>query len=575
MDSLEKVISNYKVKDTTYVNLRNSFVSEMLMLTPNDSTIIPYCFRTLAISDSLDYKKGQMLSYDKIGIWHHYISGNPYVALEYYHKAITVAESQAHLKKYTSNFYTNIGSIYYNQQEYEKAIALFRKLIKAKNNPNTPIAYVNTANAYSELKQQDSAMFYFKKAIESSKEIGNNLVLVASLSNLAATESRSHQNDSAIAHINESIKLVDSLNLNFLKASVYVNASAVYLGNKDILKAEEFASNALENQQYLEGNLFIQESLWRTLTEVYLEKSDYQGAYEAFRKSVVLKDSMASESKRLEIAKRDIQLENDKKLTLANAEIERQKLIKTGYVLGGSLLLVFIGIGVFFYKRRRDAIDKQHEAEYKATVAETELKALRAQMNPHFIFNSLNSIGDYISKNDTSRAKTYLSKFAKIMRQTLEHSNENEISLEEDLNLLENYMQMENQRLGGKFTYSINVDQHIDKEAVLVPPMILQPFVENSIWHGISKKEGSGSISITIEKENNMLLCIVEDNGSGIQEDENTLMNQKKSLGQNITQKRIEIINKNKNTKGNVTVQNKANGQGVKVEVRLPLEMAF
>ncbi|WP_431132758.1 tetratricopeptide repeat-containing sensor histidine kinase [Psychroserpens mesophilus] len=575
MDSLQQVISNCKVIDTGYVNTRNSLAVDMLILTPNDSTIIPFCLKTLEVSDSLGYKKGQMLTYEKIGIWHHYISGNPYAALEYYHKGLTVAENHSNLKKYTSGLYANIGSIYYDQQEYEKAIPLFQTIIKDKNKAQYPVAYMNMANSYSELKKPDSAMVNYHKAIQSCKEVSNNLVLTTALSNLAATEIRNNKNDSALKHINQSLKLVDSLNLNFLKAAVYANAAFVYLENHLITEGEEYANKALENKEYLEGNLFIQEMLWRTFTDVYVAKSDYKNAYEAYRKSVVLKDSMASESKRLEIAKRDIQLENDKKIALAQAEIDRQKLIKTGSILGGSLLLLFIGVGVFFYKRRRDALDKQQTAEYKSSVAETELKALRSQMNPHFIFNSLNSIGDYISKNDTDKAKTYLSKFAKIMRQTLENSNEKEISLEEDLNLLENYMQMENQRLGGKFTYSISVDKQIDRENVLVPPMILQPFVENSIWHGISKKESRGNITIRIGKDNDILLCIVEDDGIGIQENEDNPRNLKKSLGQNITQKRIEIINKNKNTNGNVTIQNKSNGQGVKVEVRLPLEMAF
>jgi len=104
--------------------------------------------------------------------------------------------------------------------------------------------------------------------------------------------------------------------------------------------------------------------------------------------------------------------------------------------------------------------------------------------------------------------------------------------------------------------------------------MILQPFVENSIWHGISKKEGTGHINIKIKKENDMLQCTVDDNGAGITPNADT-SELKKSLGQNITRKRIDIINKNKQANGNVTIRNKPDGQGVLVEVRLPLETAF
>ena len=113
-------------------------------------------------------------------------------------------------------------------------------------------------------------------------------------------------------------------------------------------------------------------------------------------------------------------------------------------------------------------------------------------MNPHFIFNSLNSVNDYIDKNDTGTASGYITKFAKLMRMILENSEQKEVTLEDDLKALELYMQLEALRLKNKFTYEIKVDENIDCENTLVPPLILQPFVENSIWHGIAKRTALG-----------------------------------------------------------------------------------
>src|SRR5205085_3446168 len=178
-------------------------------------------------------------------------------------------------------------------------------------------------------------------------------------------------------------------------------------------------------------------------------------------------------------------------------------------IIGSRILFIAAIASFIFYKRKRDAVEKQHEAEFKTEVSDTEMKALRAQMNPHFIFNSLNSISDYISKNNIPEADKFLSKFAKLMRLILENSERKEIPLQDDLKALELYMQLEALRMNNKFIHCIEVDKAIDASSTLVPPLILQPFVENSIWHGIANKEGKGKITITIKKEGDeMISCI-------------------------------------------------------------------
>src|SRR6185295_6580718 len=142
---------------------------------------------------------------------------------------------------------------------------------------------------------------------------------------------------------------------------------------------------------------------------------------------------------------------------------------------------------------------------------EVEMKALRAQMNPHFIFNSLHSINKYVMENDRENASAYLSKFSNLMRLILENSREHEVALAEDLHALELYIQLESLRFKNKFKYLIETDPAIDKENTLIPPLLLQPFVENAIIHGIQNKE-SGLIRISVKKENNMIKCAVEDN---------------------------------------------------------------
>jgi tetratricopeptide (TPR) repeat protein len=552
------------------VKLRLAYIKDKIFLTPNDSIWLAYCNKTLKVAQSLNYKRGIALSHERLGIYFQYIISNHFKALEHYQKAISVAESEPDLKKITPSFYGNIGLIYYEQQDYKKAINTFRFLLDYPQYKTN--CYLNMANAFTELKAQDSASVYFNKAIRNAEIENNTMILALAQSNLSLLQTRTGQNLEALQNTVASLELVNKHQLEFLRASVYANASMAYLANNKYDKAEFYATEALKDSS-LKDNTYVQKSIWGTLADVYEKKGAFQDALNAHKKFVELSNSLAGDDKKLEIAKRDIQFENDKKQALAQSEIERQKLIKNGSIIGGSGLIMATLMGFVLYYRKRNAEAQKQEAVFNAKVSNTELKALRAQMNPHFIFNALNSINDFISKNDAVSASHYLTKFAKIMRQTLENSTQSEISLAEDLRILELYLQIETMRLKNKFTYSISVDEAIDVENTLIPPLILQPFIENSIWHGISKKETNGHIQISIKKETNMLVCIVDDNGIGRNMDSQLQNAEKKSLGSNITKSRIDIINKKKNTNGTVTLIDKK--EGFCVEVRLPLQLAF
>ncbi|MBS1565809.1 MAG: histidine kinase, partial [Bacteroidetes bacterium] len=219
---------------------------------------------------------------------------------------------------------------------------------------------------------------------------------------------------------------------------------------------------------------------------------------------------------------------------------------------------------------------QKKEALFRAQASDTEMKALRAQMNPHFIFNSLNSINDYIDKTDTVTATRYTTKFAKLMRLILEHSGQKQIPLADELQALELYLQLEALRLHHAFSYEIKIDRDIDPSNTLIPSLLLQPFVENSIWHGLSKRPSGGKISIEAVKEGDMLCCIVEDNGIGRDasaRQQDTRPGGKTALGMKLTQARIDIINREKQSRAGVQVTDL--NPGTRVELRIALELSF
>ena len=273
--------------------------------------------------------------------------------------------------------------------------------------------------------------------------------------------------------------------------------------------------------------------------------------------------------------------ESDKKKNTISA-LERENKLKEElannqrnliFVLLGGLILV-AGAGFFYFrdlsKRRKlekklfqqeeefkSELQQQKEqkllAEFNKQLAEVQLTALNAQMNPHFIFNCMNSIQKYILKNEKTKALEFLQNFSELMRSVLDNSGKTKVSLDEEINMLEKYVLLERQRLDNKFEYKIEVDPDLQTDFFEIPGMIIQPYVENAIWHGLMNlqdlQNGSiqknGMLKLGFSKENGAIKCVVEDNGVGrnqaalIEKDRSP---QRKSYGMAIAKKRLELL---------------------------------
>jgi len=215
-------------------------------------------------------------------------------------------------------------------------------------------------------------------------------------------------------------------------------------------------------------------------------------------------------------------------------------------------------------------------------MSEVEMQALRAQMNPHFIFNCLNSINRYIVKSDQATASLYLTKFAKLIRLILDNSNSKNVILTNELEALKLYIDMESLRFDKKFTYSIVVDKTVSTDSVEVPPLIIQPYVENAIWHGLLHKQSAGHLTIHVSMPaDGMLRCVIEDNGVGrekAKELKSKTATTKKSLGMKLTENRLSLLNKHAELNASVEIidlYNGANGSteaaGTKVILNIPV----
>ncbi|MDB4533652.1 histidine kinase [Vicingaceae bacterium] len=244
-------------------------------------------------------------------------------------------------------------------------------------------------------------------------------------------------------------------------------------------------------------------------------------------------------------------------------------------------LIIAIMLLLIFFSYRKAQRRKTLFEEDKKKVLLSELHALRSQMNPHFIFNTLSSIQSFITKNNSRDAVNYLSKFSKLMRGTLENTQRQKIPIKDEIETLELYMDLEKLRLNNKFDFKIIIDEGLDVQFEEIPPMLIQPYLENAIWHGISHKETEGLIKICFVLENeNLLRCEIIDDGVGRKKATDIKNSQRhneknKSFGMSITKDRLEIINSLKDSKLNINIvdlEENNRPTGTKIEIFIPLD---
>ncbi len=570
----------------------------------NFSEAVKYYEKAKNIFEEMKDSVSLAIVYNGLGTAHEYLS-NYTISVEYFLNALQLYHRAGNENQNgLTEVYINLGSLYRELSLFNTALSYYDTTlsIHTRNGNELGISnvYNSIGNLYDDMDDQTKALEFYNKSLDINKSLGNEHGIAGNLTNLGVIYSSQKKYAIAWDYLQQALSEFERRGnkssactvLNEL-GRICTNAPDSFLRNRNIPPSQRY-NKALT---YLKKSLRLAQEIeavnqetfaYEALIKTYEAKKDIVNAFEASKRYIHLHDSLMSDETKSEITKKEgqfefdrkeslLKTEHEKKEALSTAEIKRQRVVKNSAMGIAAVILLAASFSFVFYKRRRDAEKEKVESDFKARVSDTEMKALRSQMNPHFIFNSLNSIADFIAHNDTKAADNYLLKFAKVMRMILENSEQKEVSISDDLNALELYMQLESLRMKNKFSYEIKTDDDIDLENTMIPPLILQPFVENSIWHGISKKEGQGHISIKIKKSGDMIKCIVEDNGIGrsksVSWKEESEKQEKKSLGMKITNARIEIINKLKGSKAGVELSDLT--EGLKVVVSLPLELKF
>ena len=388
---------------------------------------------------------------------------------------------------------------------------------------------------------------------------------------------------SALTHLNECEQLL-KVNPD-LQVHPWADLGELYLEMGRVSNAATYGKRALENAES-ENDPDLERLASGLLYRVYKRQGDPEKALAMHERFMAASMPKEGENDKLELQRTQLTMTfSEKQLQdslfsarKAAALISDNEITKTRtrYLIIGGILLFLAGAMVALFDRRR------RMARFDREAAQLETQALRSQMNPHFIFNALNSINAFVQKNEPDKAASFLSRFARLMRLVLENSRQTEVPLKDDLEALDAYLHLERTRTGEKFDYRIQVAADIDPEDVMVPPLVAQPFVENAIWHGMSGKEEKGMITLSVSRKGDQLLFAIEDDGVGRsspkrmasmgESDPHDAPTKKTSLGTAITKARLDLVRQQKGKAAGFIYVDLP--QGTRVELTLPFSTA-
>ncbi|OCK51762.1 histidine kinase [Chryseobacterium sp. CBo1] len=340
----------------------------------------------------------------------------------------------------------------------------------------------------------------------------------------------------------------------------------IYIKKNDPKEAIVLFRNAYDIALQKGHTLEAQKSVQK-LDSLYQDSENIDASVKLYRDflgklpDLVSKDRSLTDNKILEDTEQKIQqLEQEKKL---KDELIRKKNLFNYSLIGA--LIVLIGLIFFIFRTLKKVQVKNKKIA---------LQSLRREMNPHFIFNSLNSVNHFISTNNELEANQYLTKFSKLMRGVMENSTEDFIPFQQELDLLQNYLALEKTRFADKFDYEIEVDESLNTQSLKVPGMLIQPFLENAIWHGLRYRTEKGFLSLKFEKNKDSLNVFIEDNGIGIEESKKQKTEHQKSRkgrGMKNTLERIALLNDLYKQNIECRITDKKDSQGVFVEISYKL----
>ncbi len=496
---------------------------------------IEYQQQAFEIFQKLEDTSAMGITLNNLGINYHNL-GQYSSAIEQYQNSVEIAKK---LSNEIGLFYAlnNIGTIYEDWNKFDLALEHYQQALRLaqgfEDRNYEGLALHNLGVAYLKLNQYRKALVYLDSSMVIRKELND----IEGIFNILINTSEVYK------QINEYERAIESLenaltNARELENKTNIALAALKLGEILILekkyqRAEPLLKEAL-SLSLETGEIKYLKETYKALSDYYAGMKDFGNAYENYIEYTILKDTIFNQDSRKEISEMQTLYELDKKekeIEIQGLKIDKQKA-QFYYTISGILLMIILAVLLF---NRYKLKQKHYRTELEKKNIDIEQRLLRTQMNPHFIFNSLNSINSFITDNNSDSAQSFLSKFARLMRYILENSRKTFVPVEDEVNTLQLNMELEQLRFDNKFDFEIKVDETIDLEYTFIPPMLIQPFIENAIIHGLANKQSDGKILVELQKNGELMHCIVEDNGIGrekaIELKEKSSKSKRQSLG--------------------------------------------
>ena len=520
--------------------------------------------------DNKSFKNGLARAYASSGVVFSEES-NHYMALENYQKALQLYQEIGQ-KTNISKALNNVGIVYKAQQDYPKALDYLKQASKIQaeiGEQNAPVTFTNIGVIYFETKRYPEAIKYYNQAKSLFKK-NNNIRGFALLNNYLGDYYFKQENPSeAEKYYREALGQYEETQNKFGASLALYNLGRLYADQKKYAEAMAFAQRSLADAKAI-GVLDQTYHTEKLISDLYGSLNDPTASLAHYKNYIVARDSITNQENNKKLALAEVNSEYKRKEALLIEKAKRQTQFAIFSIVAVLLIIVLI---LVIYNRRQ----VKRRLTLQKEVAEYEQKALHLQMNPHFVFNCLGAISSFIVQNGTDSALKYLSKFSKLMRLTLEYSKGSLIPIDKEIESLQNYLELEQLRFNNKFEFTIEATSKVEFNMGL-PPLLIQPFVENAVLHGMVPKEGNGRIDVKFDVQNGQLICTVTDDGIGLAESKHLKENSvtaHKSMALEITKKRLEIMESTTSKSAQIDITELANNNqktGTRVTLRLPVQ---
>ena len=447
---------------------------------------------------------------------------------------------------------------------------------KLRNSLGIAINYQNIGECLEAIGKLEESLQHYESSLLINENVGSDRIHVVSNYGIAHVFVHQDKLEEAMERLQSILPTAEELGDQEILSSVYIHIGWTYLRMGQLDKSEEYLvkGKVIAEQYNLLGNISQSNTF---LHDLYSELGKYEESLTYYKAAQSAKRSIANDRNRRYVFDVISRSESDKRSSQIEMLAKENEIVKLrlrrnkNTLLVSALLLALFTIILYILYR-------QYQLKSDKKLLTLEQSMLRSQMNPHFLFNSLNSIKLYIINNETKNAVHYLNKFSKLVRKILEASSLKEIKLAEELETVDLYMNIENIRFSNEIDFDMMIDEGIDPHLVKIPSLILQPFLENALWHGLSAKEGEKRVHLHVSNgQPGYIHIAIEDNGIGRDAAEGLKKRKvlkRKSVGIDITKERLDNFSKDYQNTFEVEIidlfDDTGNASGTKVILHIP-----